>query len=109
VPGREERAARNESTSREVNEGIEEAHAGGSPSRYLRMVCECGRDDCDRVIAITLTEYEQVRSDPVRFAVASGHVIADLEHVIDETDRFMVVAKREGIPADVASEEDPRS
>lgn len=36
------------------------------------------------------------------------HVIADVELVIQDTDRFVVVAKREGTPAQVASEEDPR-
>jgi len=28
---------------------------------------------------------------------------------VEETDRFVVVMKRDGIPADVAIEEDPRS
>jgi len=35
--------------------------------------------------------------------------MADVEEVVEETDRFVVVAKREGTPAEVASEEDPRS
>lgn len=108
MSSREERVARNEATGREINEGIEDAHAG-SPDRPIRMVCECGRDECDRVIAITVKEYEQVRSDPLRFAVAVDHVIADVELVVDRTDRFLVVAKREGTPADVASDKDPRS
>lgn len=107
--GREERVARNEATSREINEDLEDAHSGAPPDRYLRMVCECGRDDCDRVIAITLPEYERVRADALRFAVAQGHVIQDLERVIELTDRFVVVAKREGVPADVATDENPRS
>jgi hypothetical protein len=36
-------------------------------------------------------------------------VIADVELVIQDTDRFVVVAKREGTPAQVASEDDPKS
>jgi hypothetical protein len=35
-------------------------------------------------------------------------VIADLEQLVAETDRYAVVAKREGTPAQVAVEEDPR-
>ncbi len=109
MAGREERVARNEATSRTINEGIEEAHEGASTDRYLRMVCECGRDSCDRLVAIRSPEYERVRSDARQFAVLREHVIADVERVVDETDRYVVVIKREGIPGAVASERDPRS
>jgi hypothetical protein len=63
---------------------------------------------CDRLIAITLPEYERVRSDPRRFAVVGSDVVADMEDVVDETERFVVVMKREGVAADVAAEEGPR-
>ena len=108
MSGREERVARNEATSREINEGIEDAHAG-SPDRQIRMICECGRDECERVIAITVTEYERIRTDPVRFAVTRAHVIPDVEEVVERTDRYVVVTKREGTPMDIAVDTDPRS
>jgi hypothetical protein len=108
VSSREERVARNETTAREINEGIERAQQDASPQGHVRVLCECGREDCDRVIAITLAEYESVRADARRFAVTHGHVVADLEQVVAETDRYAVVAKREGTPAQVAVEEDPR-
>jgi hypothetical protein len=106
---REERVAQNESISREINEGLEQAHASSSPGDYLRIVCECGQEDCPRLIAITTHEYEDVRSDPRRFAVAKDHVMPDIEQVLRVTDRFAVVQKREGIPAAVAEEMDPRT
>ena len=106
---REERVARNEGTSREINEGIEEAHEGAPSDRYVRMVCECGRETCDRLIAISVPEYERVRGDPRHFAVVPDHVLKDVERVVEETDRFVVVSKLEGTPAAVATEEDPRS
>jgi hypothetical protein len=109
MSGREERIARNEATARQINEGIEEAHEGAPADRFVRMVCECGHASCDRLIAITLPEYERVRSDARQFVVVHDHVIADVERVVEETDRFVLVAKREGVPATVASEEDPRS
>jgi 5-bromo-4-chloroindolyl phosphate hydrolysis protein len=109
MTGREERVARNEATSRQINEGLEEAHQGTPPTEYVRMVCECGRNECDRVLAITLSEYQQIRREPIRFAVARDHVASDVEEVVEETDRFAVVLKREGTPADVASETEPRS
>jgi hypothetical protein len=109
MTAREERVARNEAASREINERIEDAHEGTSPDQYVRMVCECGQESCDRLIAITTSEYERVRSDPLRFVVVRDHVMVDIEREVDETDRFVVVAKRQGGPAEVAAEEDPRS
>jgi hypothetical protein len=103
---REERLARNEATARDINEQLEEADNSGT---YLRMICECGRDFCDRVVAITTAEYEEIRGDPVQFVVVKEHLIPDIERVVAETDRFVIVAKREGEPAVVAVEEDPRS
>ena len=109
VSDRAERVARNEATSREINEGLEQAHEGAPSDRYLRMVCECGLATCDRMIAITTPEYERVRSDPRWFAVLREHVVADAEVVVEEHDRFVVVAKREGTPAEIAEQRDPRS
>jgi hypothetical protein len=108
VSSREERVARNESTTRQINEQIEQAHEAAPIEGPVRVVCECGREDCDRLIAMTLAEYEAVRADPRQFAVARDHVLAEVERVVSETDRYSVVAKREGTPAAVAVEEDPR-
>lgn len=108
MDGREERVARNESTSRDINEDIQEAHDGSDPHREVRMLCECGHESCDRVIAITMAEYERVRGDGRRFVVVRDHVIPDVEDVVEEIDRFLVVRKRDGAPAEVAEEEDPR-
>jgi hypothetical protein len=108
MSARDERSAKNETTSREINEKIEDAHEEASSGRDVRMICECGREECDRVVAISLAEYEQLRDDPRQFLVAHDHVMADVERVVSETDRFVIVAKREGTPAAVATEEDPR-
>jgi hypothetical protein len=105
---REERVAQNEATSRDINEKIEQVQAK-SPDDYFRIVCECGQRDCTRVIAISVPEYEAVRSDARHFAVVSTHVMPDVEDVVRETDRFSVVCKHEGTPARVAEDEDPRS
>jgi hypothetical protein len=75
----------------------------------VRILCECGLLDCDRVVAITIAEYEAVRADPRQFAVVRDHVMPEVEEVLAETDRYVLVAKREGTPAAVAVQEDPRS
>jgi len=108
MSSREERVALNEAAARKINEEIEHAQRANGDAHYLRVLCECGDRDCEQVLAITLPEYEQIRSDPVRFAVRRDHVDATVEEVVMETDRFVVVAKREGVPARVAEEEDPR-
>jgi hypothetical protein len=105
---REARVAQNEATSREMNEKIERAHAD-SPEDYFRILCECGRSDCDRVVAISIPEYEALRSDAREFAVVRTHVIPDVEDIVRDTDRYTVVRKHEGTPAEIAEEEDPRS
>jgi hypothetical protein len=105
---REARIAKNESISREINEGIEEAMSSLSPEGHARMMCECGRPDCERLIAITVAEYEDARRDARRFVVAREHVIPDVERVVAETDRFVTVEKREGTPTAVAESTDPR-
>jgi hypothetical protein len=108
VSSREERVARNEATTRQLNEQIEQAHQAAPPEGHVRVLCECGQQDCDRPIAMTLAEYESLRADPRQFAVTRDHVLAEVERVVAETDRYTVVAKREGTPAAVAVEEDPR-
>lgn len=105
---REARIARNEASSREINEGIENARPA-TPGDYVRMVCECGRPDCSSLIAITIQEYEAVRADPRTFVVHHSHVSPDVEEPVRTDERFVVVRKREGTPAAIAQEEDPRS
>ncbi len=105
---REARVAKNEATSREMNEQIEQAHPR-SPDEYFRIFCECGRSDCERVIAIAIAEYEAIRSDARQFAVIRSHVMPDIEDVVRDTERYAVVRKHEGTPAEVAEQEDPRS
>ena len=105
---REARVAKNETTSRDMNERIEQAHAD-SPADHFRILCECGRSDCNRVIAITIPEYEALRSDAREFAVVRTHVMLDVEDIVRDTERFTVVRKLVGTPAEIAEEEDPRS
>jgi hypothetical protein len=69
MDGQEERLARNEATAREINEDIEDSRARADATDTIRMVCECGQLECDRVLAITIAEYERVRRDPRTFAV----------------------------------------
>jgi hypothetical protein len=104
---REERVAQNEATSREINEGIDSAFESEPADAFTFVICECGLEKCDQVLRITKAEYERVRSDPRQFVIVRKHLVADVEQVVFEGDGFVVVAKREGTPAEVAVQEDP--
>jgi hypothetical protein len=106
---REERVARNEAGARNINEQIEDSYRSQRLDTYLSVVCECGLAECDVFLRVTKSEYEDVRSDPRRFLIDRTHLIADVEDVVTETDRFTIVEKREGEAAEVAIRTDPRS
>jgi hypothetical protein len=105
---RETRVAENEATTRATNEQIEQAHSR-SPDDYFRIICECGRSDRTRVMAIAIGEHEEVCSDARDFAVVRTQVTPDVEMVIRDAERFTVVRKREGMPTEIAEERDPTS
>jgi hypothetical protein len=103
-----ESAARNEAEARYANENLEKAQQYLPSDEYLQIICECGRSGCGELLAITDEEYEQLRSDPTHFAISLDHLIPEVDSVVRENDRFVIVAKRPGAPADIAREEDPR-
>jgi hypothetical protein len=70
-----DRFARNEAIFREVNERV--ADVGDSEAGMTNFLCECGN----------------LRGNPATFAVVPGHVLEDVETVIEETNRFHVVKK----------------
>jgi len=101
---RRERAARNESLFREVNERIEDLAGSASFSLFI---CECMNEGCDEPVSVTLEEYEYVRSGPNRFIVLRDHEIEEIDEVLESCERYLIVAKR-GAGRDVAEALDPR-
>ena len=87
---RRQRAARNQSLFREVNERIEDLVASSS---FIAFVCECLDDDCVTPLALTVEEYESVRADGNNFVVAPGHEDEQIERVVKRTERYLVVDK----------------
>ena len=108
MAGWEAGAALNEAVARDLNERIEAAHEDAGREGFVPMLCECGRADCDHVVPMTVGEYEAVRQGPRLFAIAPGHVIPQIEKVVDDEGRFLVVEKARGCPGDVAEGSDPR-
>jgi hypothetical protein len=50
---------------------------------------------CNRLMVLTLAEYERVRANPKRFIVLPGHELAELETVIETQAGYVVVQKLE--------------
>lgn len=93
------RQARNESLTRTVNEQVAtlDARAGGwaHTEQLFDFHCECGRDGCTERVRMTLVEYERVRRQADRFAVAPGHETEAMERVVGHDERFVIVDKRD--------------
>jgi len=103
----DERAARNETLFREVNEEVarlERRLEGGAP----QFVCECAAESCLERITVPLAAYEQIRSHPRRFVLKPGHEQESLERVV-ESERGYIVVEKVAEAGAVAERTDPRS
>ena len=109
----EERARRvglNEALFRQVNEQIRGLTTKfASDDATMTVICECGSANCTAQLEVGVSDYERVRADSRLYIVSTGHDIPDLESVVEQREGWDVVRKREGVPAEVARETDPRS
>jgi len=102
-----ERIARNEALFRDVNEAIERGRWQGEEDSLTAFRCECGRLGCTDLIELTPREYEQIRTDPRRFALANGHQMPEVEEIVERHLRYLVVRKV-GNAGEVAQRRNPR-
>jgi hypothetical protein len=115
VEERIEQRARNESLFREVNDRIEElsenveAQGIAPEGGLIEFHCECGRDGCTERVQMTVAEYQHVRADNDRFALAPGHETPEMEVVVERGDRFVVVDKLPEAEPLVGADGKPRS
>ena len=101
------RLGANEAALREVNEAIERGQWPGEEQARVGFRCECAQLGCNRLIEISIREYERVRRHPRRFVVASGHELPAEQTIIEPGDGWVVVEKRDQAGA-VAEASDPR-
>ena len=105
-----EQEAANQTLFREMNEWTKEAsdstpRSDGPMDIYL---CECSDSNCTAPISLTPSEYESIRAEPVRFAVALNHENPEIDRVVVENIRFATVEKFYGAGARIARATDPR-
>lgn len=110
VDEREARGARTQSLFRDVNERVLEINDAFSIALTLGdWICECADQSCSDRISMSQEEYEVLRANPRRFAVAPSneHVVDEIEDVVERNDCYWVVQKR-GTAGELAAEVDPR-
>ncbi len=106
--GSHERLARNEAVFRDVNEAIRSGRWPGEDQAHGAFRCECAQLGCNELIDLSVDEYERVRSNANLFVLAPGHQRPDIEAVLEDHGRYLVVEKR-GEGRRVAERTDPRS
>jgi formate-nitrite transporter family protein len=100
----EQRAARNESLFREVNENIarlEERH--GSTTATPVFLCECANADCTDHVSVEPDIYTRVRKQSRQFIVIPGHEDPRLERVVETHTDYLIVEKT-GTAGEVAEQ-----
>ena len=105
----EQKLAQNEALFRTVNETIEKTavenrYKGGD---LHSLVCECSNPECGELIPLSLTQYEDVRRDPNRFLIKTGHDNQEIENVVERFDDYVVIEKL-GRGREEAEDTDPR-
>ena len=110
---RYERQAVNEALAREVNERVARlderaVSMWATPSEQLfEFLCECSAEgSCEARLQLTIEEYERVRAQDDRFAIAPGHETDEIEQVVERNDRFLIVDKVDAVER--FTRDDPR-
>ena len=87
-----QRLAQNEVIFRRVNEHVRAAEERVSHD-FPRFICECSNIDCDRRVLVPVDVYKAVRENAARFIVFPGHVLPDIENVVEHHDDYEIVEK----------------
>ena len=108
MTGRQQRrAAANQATIRDINEGIERGQWPREEDSPVGIRCECARLGCNRPIELSVHEYEKIRANPRRFVLLPGHELPGSDTVIETRPGYIIVEKRDEA-GEVAEEHNPR-
>ena len=109
-PDYDVRTGENEALFREVNERLKERKrddlAWQAPSEWI---CECAEETCTERIVMSALEYEQLRSEPTRFAVVAERGARLFRCGTDCREaRSLLGGREDREAAEIAEETDPR-
>ena len=102
---REERVARNEELFLVVNREIAKLEETLGGSEMLTLVCECSKKHCLHTVEVDTAAYKQVRLNPLLFFLVPGHEDLEVERLVEQTSKYVVVEKV-GLAADAVRERD---
>jgi hypothetical protein len=110
MPDWRENEAMNQTVFRKMNEWTDEANearrGGDRPTDVY--LCECSDPRCTEPISLTRLEYESVRRESIRFAVALNHENPEIDRVVFENTRYATVEAFLAAGARIARATDPR-
>ena len=104
---RQVRLAQNQTLFRSVNERVDKVVQRFATDGPIGFVCECADRECGRLIDLPHEEYEAIRQNPTHFLVLRDHVYSEVEIVVDDRDRYVVV-EMFGAGSRVAAASNPR-
>lgn len=90
------RAGRREANLRVLNERIAESQAQIAVALQapLTILCECANAECNESIEVSQDVFAVLHDQSTRFIVVEGHVLHDVEHVVERGEGWMIVEKR---------------
>jgi hypothetical protein len=90
---RQVRLGKNQALFRSVNERVDRISEDQATHGPVNFICECALPECGSSIELTHGEYEAIREDPTRFFVLPGHVFPEVEDVVEDRGRYVIVEK----------------
>lgn len=80
-------------TKRVAAEENQEEQIGGIEDTRLFFYCECVNDKCRERIELSIKEYEEARKNSSQFVLVPGHHSADIERIVFDHGKYIVVQK----------------
>ncbi len=92
---RSQRILENERAFRVINQRLRADLERSGEDGEVLFVCECGHTACHESVRLTSAEYADVHVREDQFVTMAGHVLPEVEDVVESTDRYVVVRKHE--------------
>jgi hypothetical protein len=88
------RLLHNEQLFRAINDEVQHSHPAPNGQK-IGFICECSDRGCTETVELTVDEYRSLRRCEDRFVVLPGHVVRELERVVETHPDYEIVEKDE--------------
>jgi hypothetical protein len=93
LEARQVRLGKNQALFRTVNEQVEKIATEQTTADPIGFICECATPNCGSHIELAHGEYEAIRRNPTHFFVLPDHVFPEVEKIVDDRGRYVIVEK----------------